>query len=324
METSLLTPPDQLLSPFSSWPESGRPPGYCTPQLDDEDVEFFRQNGYLVVEGALSSAEVDEINRDAAEICRGKYGDFRGIVPSGPEDSNDDVLKRYLCIHFPDRCSAVMAGYLAAEAMVSTLTRIIGPNVKCMQSMLFVKASGKPGQAWHQDEYFIPTRDRSLVGGWIALDDATVENGCLWVLPGSHRDGIIWPTHEHGDKRFDCTSEAAFPFADEDAVPVEVRAGSIVFFNGYLLHRSLPNRARTGYRRALVNHYMSAESLLPWHPPKEGQGMGDLDCRDIVMIAGTDPHAHRGIHRENATFVRPSGEGGCVAPKATADGPRMG
>ena len=48
-----------------------------------------------------------------------------------------------------------------------------------MQSMLFTKGEGKPCQAWHQDECFIPTRDRSLTAARIALDDATVENGCL-------------------------------------------------------------------------------------------------------------------------------------------------
>jgi ectoine hydroxylase-related dioxygenase (phytanoyl-CoA dioxygenase family) len=57
--------------------------------------------------------------------------------------------------------------------------------------MLFIKSEGKPGQAWHQDELFIPTRDRSLAAAWIALDDATVENGCLWVLPGSHARGVL-------------------------------------------------------------------------------------------------------------------------------------
>jgi len=62
-----------------------------------------------------------------------------------------------------------------------------------------------------------------------------------------------------------------FPYRDEDSVPVEVKAGSIVFFNGYLLHRSLPNHAKSGYRRVLVNHYMSAESLLPWWHPREGE-----------------------------------------------------
>ena len=57
-------------------------------------------------------------------------------------------------------------------------------------------------------------------------------------------------------------------------MPVEVRAGTVVFFNGYLLHRSLPNRAPAGrYRRALVNHYMSAHSLLPWfgYPARTGR-----------------------------------------------------
>ena len=80
--------------------------------------------------------------------------------------------------------------------MVVALTRVIGPDVKAMQSMLFIKAEGKPGQAWHQDEYFIPTRDRSLTAAWIALDDATTENGCLWVLPGSHRRGVIYPDRD--------------------------------------------------------------------------------------------------------------------------------
>ena len=75
-----------------------------------------------------------------------------------------EVLRRYLCIHFPHKISPAMHDVLAHPALVEVLTRIIGPNVKCMQSMLFIKASGKPGQAWHQDEFFIPTRDRSLMG----------------------------------------------------------------------------------------------------------------------------------------------------------------
>jgi hypothetical protein len=58
----------------------------------------------------------------------------------------------------------MMAHHLAHPVIVDVLTKIISPNVKCMQSMLFIKAAGKPGQAWHQDEDFIPTRDRSLTG----------------------------------------------------------------------------------------------------------------------------------------------------------------
>ncbi len=87
-----------------------------------------------------------------------------------------------------------------------------------------------------------------------------------------------------------------FPLKDEDSVPVEVKAGSIVFFNGYLLHRSLPNRAASGFRRSLVNHYMSAESFLPWSRPEDGTSMAMADYRDIVMVAGTDPYAYKGTH----------------------------
>jgi ectoine hydroxylase-related dioxygenase (phytanoyl-CoA dioxygenase family) len=189
-----------------------------------------------------------------------------------------------------------------------------------MQSMLFIKASGKPGQAWHQDEYFIPTRDGSLTGGWLAMDDATVENGCLWILPGSHRRKIIYPQKRNiDDRRFDCTGSAyQFPYQDEDAIPVEVKAGSLVFFNGYLLHRSLPNYAKSGYRRVLVNHYMTAESLLPWMLPREGESMATADLRDVLMIAGEDPYAWKGTEEIHQVKVRPSGEGGCLDSKAKA------
>ena len=275
--------------------------------------DFYEENGYLVVPDALSEEELNELRAEATSICRGERGDVKGFEPGTAGESEEETLRRYLCIHFPNKISDTMLKYLSTPNMVEVLTEIIGPDVKCMQSMLFIKATGKPGQAWHQDEDFIPTRDNSLVGGWIAMDDATIENGCLWVIPGSHKPGVLWPMERQQDTRFDCTDESTgFPYTDADAVPVEVKAGSIVFFNGYLLHRSFPNRASGGYRRVLVNHYMSAQSLLPWRPPQRGEGMAVADYRDIVMVAGTDPYAYKGTEDIAQAMVRPSGEGGCV------------
>jgi phytanoyl-CoA hydroxylase len=228
--------------------------------------------------------------------------------------SDEEVLRRYLCIHFPHKISATMRRALSHPPVVRALVTAVGPNVKCMQSMLFMKASGKPGQAWHQDEDYIPTRDRSLIGAWIALDRATVENGGLWVIPGSHRHGILWEQVWHGDRRFDCAWESrGFPYTDADAIPVEVEAGAVVFFHGYLLHRSLPNRAPAGtFRRALVNHYMSGESLLPWHHPKPGTSMAKADYRDIVVVAGIDPYSAHGYEDIAQPSVRSDGRSGCV------------
>jgi hypothetical protein len=100
---------------------------------------------------------------------------------------------------------------------------------------------------------------------------------------------VLYPVRDQHDDRFDCTQEAyGFRYREQDAVPVELAAGAPLIFNGYLLHRSLPNTARHGMRRALVNHYMSAESLLPWFAPAEPQAMGRLDHRDIELVAGED------------------------------------
>ena len=301
------------LSAFCTWPRSGSPAGYFKRPVGPEGAEFFKDNGFLVLEDALTSREVDALRAETAAICRGDRGDVPGFVEGIAGESDDDIMRRYLCIHFPHKISPLMERTLAHKSMVEALIRVIGPNVKCMQSMLFIKASGKPGQAWHQDEIYIPTRDRSLLGGWIALDDATVENGCLWVIPGSQKPGILYRMESHNDRRFDCAGESQeFPHTNDDAVPVEVRAGSIVFFNGYLLHRSLPNYANSGYRRSLVNHYMSAESLLPWFGQiPEGQYGAIADNRDIIMVAGKDPYAYKGIEQRNGPHVRPSGEGGC-------------
>jgi hypothetical protein len=273
----------------------------------------YRRDGFAVVPGVLDTGALDRVRAEALAVCRGERGDFEGLVTLAPGTADDDVLRRYLCIHFPHKMSQSLAGVSRLPSVVDLLTAVIGPNVKLVQSMLFIKSEGRPGQAWHQDEYFIPTRDRSLTAAWIALDDATVENGCLWVIPGSHRAGVLYPDREHGDDRFDCSVESyGWAYRDEDAVPVEVPAGAAVLFNGYLLHRSLPNTGRHGMRRALVSHYMSAESLLPWYPPGDGEWMGKADFRDIEIVAGADPYAHRETVDVHHPHVRPDRSGGCL------------
>jgi phytanoyl-CoA hydroxylase len=253
----------------------------------------YDRDGYLVVPDLLDPTVLADVRAEATAICRGQRGHVDGLAPVDGE-SDADVLRRYLCIHFPHKLSPLLRDVARLPGVVDALTGVVGPNVKMMQSMLFIKAAGKPGQAWHQDEAHIPTRDRSLTGVWIALDDATVDNGCLWVIPGSHRSGVLYPVREQNDPRFDGTPEAHGFEHEADAVPVELRAGSALVFDGHLLHSSLPNRTREGMRRALVNHYMSAESLLPWQPPGNGETMATVDHRDVLLVAGRDPYAAKG------------------------------
>lgn len=279
-------------------------------------AERFDRDGFVVVPDALSPAEVTALTDESVRICRGDAGAIGGNTPDATESLDDlddaEVLRRYLCIHYPDKISEIAAASLHAKPIVDVLTTVIGPNVKSMQSMLFLKSEGKPGQPWHQDEYFIPTRDRSLTASWIALDDATVENGCLWVLPGSHRAGVLYPAREQDDPEFDCSIEAyGYPYEPQDAIPVELPAGHGIVFNGYLLHRSLKNSGRHGFRRSIANHYMSAESLLPWGQWDPTKHAAIQDDRDIVMIAGEDPYAYKGTVDHHTTYSRPDKDGGC-------------
>jgi ectoine hydroxylase-related dioxygenase (phytanoyl-CoA dioxygenase family) len=264
----------------------------------DEQVKFFVENGYLVMENLITADELEELKRDTAQIARGHYP-TKSLQPLPADMSDAEVLKNILCIHQPHYISPVMEKYVRHPLICGVLSQITATHlpfwdgsVKCMQSMLFVKPPEFQGQAWHQDEIYIPTRDRSLIGAWIAIDDATVENGCLYVIPGSHRQGYLYPQHPHNNPdEFDFAPES-YGFDEMQEVPVEVKAGTLVFFNGYLLHRSRRNRSK-GYRRVLVNHYMNAWSLLPWSL-REGEHVAMADRRYVIPVAGVDPYAWKG------------------------------
>ena len=290
----------------------------------DDQADFYAQNGYLIVEDVLGADELAELEADLLKLARGGYG-VPGIEPVAVGASDAETLERILCIHMPHFVSPVVRRFTAHPRLTRVLGQIVGAHlrpglwnggVKCMQSMFFAKPPGKPGQAWHQDECFIPTRDRSLCAAWIAIDDAAEDNGCLRVIPGSHLAGTLYPFREHsrGDE-FDPTPES-HGFDESGETAIELRAGSVLFFNGYLLHRSRRNTS-SRYRRALVNHYMSTQSPLHWCLDQElaGGGGHDSDNRSVHVVCGEDPYAERGYTvPANPVYLREYIEHGEAAP----------
>ncbi len=281
-------------------------------------AKAYCDDGYVVCERLFSDDELAALKEDLVKLARGYYP-CESLQPIPDSVSDEDALVNILCIHFPHHASPVVKAFTQHEKLARVLSQIVGAHladghwnggVKCMQSMFFAKPSGKPGQAWHQDELYIPTRDRSLCGAWIAVDDATLENGCLWVIPGSHKSGVLYPQKPHGrNDEFDASNES-YGFDESLEIPVEVPAGSVVFFNGYLLHRSKRNTS-SGYRRALVNHYMSMNSLLPWwvgdNPPQYVSGASD--CRCVHPVVGEDPYAGAGYEvPKDAVYLRGYGD----------------
>jgi phytanoyl-CoA hydroxylase len=114
------------------------------------------------------------------------------------------------------------------------------------QSMVIFKQPGIGGEVrWHQDASFFVTEPQTVTTFWFALEDATLDNGCLWVQPGGHR-GPLRERFERSGDRLHMRPLDPTPWpgeAEAEAVPVEVRAGSLVCFHGLLPHYSAANRS---------------------------------------------------------------------------------
>ena len=114
----------------------------------------------------------------------------------------------------------------------------------------------------HQDSTFLYTEPQSIAGLWFALEDATLENGCLWAIPGGHALGLKsrWLRNGAGGMKFDVFDSSPWP--EEKLVPLEVSKGSLIILNGLLPHKSLANRSAKS-RHAYTLHVIGADCHYP-------------------------------------------------------------
>ena len=149
------------------------------------------------------------------------------------------------------------------DSKVKELAAAIGfEHALLLQSMYIFKQPNIGGEVTcHQDSTFLYTEPIDIVGLWFALEDATIENGCLWAIPGGHRSGLKsrWVRTPEGMKfeTFD-----AEPWPAETLVPLEVEKGSLILLNGLLPHRSFENRSKRS-RHAYTLHLVKREAKYP-------------------------------------------------------------
>ena len=147
------------------------------------------------------------------------------------------------------------------DPKLAQLARDLGlKDAQVWQSMYIFKQPGIGGEVgWHQDATFFETDPITVTTFWFALEDATLDNGCLWVQPGGHRGPMRERFVRNGD---DITMEKldSTPWPDAgSAVPLEAKAGSLVCFHGLLPHYSAPNRSAVS-RHAYTLHATDASA----------------------------------------------------------------
>lgn len=227
--------------------------------LTNGQKAFFEDNGYLPYERVLSDDELVQLRQRSEDIIAGRVdhiperyvqfeATFRDEQDPG-QDRLDQVRKMTHLCYFDDLFEAVAR----KPDIVDVIEDLLGPNIKfyCDQLMMKPRFNGTVTH-WHQDSVAWPQfAPQNHVSCWVALDDATVENGCMTVLPGSHKWG---PIERRCKQAFLESSRVPEP------VPVEVKAGHCMFHHGLNFHRTganpTPNR-----RRGLALHYIPSESL---------------------------------------------------------------
>jgi phytanoyl-CoA hydroxylase len=129
---------------------------------------------------------------------------------------------------------------------------LLGPQIDCFLSQFIFKNPAAWGQPWHQDSFYFRFDRTPQVGFWLAVTEATLDNGCLWILPGSHRE----PVHKHVPDRRPDANIGYVEIVDYDfslEQPVTMAAGDLLVFHSHLMHRSKDN-GTDGLRAAMVYH----------------------------------------------------------------------
>jgi len=136
-------------------------------------------------------------------------------------------------------------------------------NPLLIQSMYIFKQPRIGGEvSCHQDSTFLYTEPGDIAGLWFALEDSTLENGCLWAIPGGHQLGLKsrWVRDGEGGMKFDVLDTR--PWDEDKLVPLEVTKGSLILLHGLLPHKSLANKSAHS-RHAYTLHVISGDCLYP-------------------------------------------------------------
>lgn len=232
--------------------------------VTDEHLAFYRQEGYLAVENAFSPEEVTSALDGLIHLIMGGNPEFAGvsfeakakeILPTlGPEARQDAVRKLMYFVDYDERLKAVSH----SPKLLALVERLIGERPTMFQDMALLKpprmGREKP---WHQDHaYFDFPIGTRVVGAWIALDEATLDNGCMRVQPRKHLEGP-----QIHFKRRDwqiCDTEVM----GKRCVAAPLKPGGLLLFDGLLPHGTPANRSPSR-RRALQFHY-APESVQKW------------------------------------------------------------
>lgn len=240
--------------------------------LSSDQLSFFNSQGYLVMESFSSPEEIESMRKRIEQLLNDFDPSSSASIFSTKNQlrtSDDYFYESAEKISFffeekafdddgnlkqPKQLSINKVGHALHENdpefkkfscsnKMSSLLHSFGyKRPVIIQSMYIFKQPGIGGEVVpHQDNSFLITEPATCTGLWLALEDATITNGCLWAIPGSHKDGLVRKfIRDENGVHFDRPSPS---YDQKDFIPIEVKAGSLVVIHGDLIHQSFENKS---------------------------------------------------------------------------------
>ncbi len=221
----------------------------------------YEENGFLVVEALFTDEELTPVRQRIDALIADPESRLAGVGIGREGDTKPetkgtgDVRGASFLVRF----DPFFQNFARTAKLLDHARGLLGPRVKVFRDQALFKPPRGQAKPLHQDQsYFLVDPVDDLVTAWIALDEATLENGCMTYVPGSHKHGIFpissdpeRPVHHIPD-----TGELDLPAA----VPCPVPAGSVIFHHGCALHASADNNTDT-WRKALILHFATSEAM---------------------------------------------------------------
>ena len=223
--------------------------------MEPDFLESYERDGYVIAPGVFSSVEVEDLREHYMALrAAGSYpGDFDGV-----DITSADPLKRFPRMIHMHRWDDVSLKWLLDGRIAKRLTALLGIEPFAVQTMLYFKPAGARGQALHQDNFYLRVQPGTCMAAWLALDDCDEENGCMQVVPGTHKLPLLCPTKADTSLSF---TDVTVPLPENlSPAPVYMKAGDVLFFNGSLIHGSYPNTSNDRFRRSLIGHYIVGDA----------------------------------------------------------------
>lgn len=256
--------------------------------INNMQRQYYERDGFLVLKNFIPSQICDSLkNRAETLIDDFEPGVYKAIFSSKNQhqhmqqyflDSGDKIhfffeedalsgdgdlmLEKRLCInkigHALHDLDPVFYCFSRLHKIAAAMEDINIKNPRIVQSMYICKQPHVGGEVQcHQDSTYLFVKEQPITGFWFALEDATLQNGCLWAIPGGHRTKLksrmFRENYQTYTKIFDDT-----PWPEEKMIPLEVPRGSLIILHGLLPHRSKSNQSSKS-RHAYTLHVMSEE-----------------------------------------------------------------